>query len=93
MVKLLARCLAASGGGLVRRAESAGMGVFLSGESGGLQEWGGRGDTQEPEWVEMDMVSRRLSGLLSRVERLVLPRLPPRPEGLHPRVDTSPNWN
>merc|ERR1712117_444746 len=36
---------------LEKRAESGGMGVFLSGESGGVQPKGGRGETQEPEEV------------------------------------------
>ena len=71
-----------------KRAESGGMGVFLRGESGGVQlAKGGRGETQEPEEVEMDMISSLLSGLLSRVERLVLALVE---GGLEPLVE--PSW-
>ena len=69
---------------LEKRAESGGMGVFLSGESGGVWK-GGRGETQEPEDVEIDMISSLLSGLLSLVERLVLALV----EGLDPLVELS----
>ena len=69
---------------LEKRAESGGMGVFLSGESGGVWK-GGRGKTQEPEDVEIDMISSLLSGLLSLVERLVLALV----EGLDPLVELS----
>ena len=67
-----------------KRAESGGIGVFLRGESGGVQPKGGRGETQEPEEVEMDMISSLLSGLLSLVERLVLALV----EGLEPLVES-----
>ena len=69
---------------LEKRAESGGIGVFLSGESGGVLPKGGRGETQEPEEVEMDMISSLLSGLLSLVERLVLALV----EGLEPLVES-----
>ena len=69
---------------LEKRAESGGMGVFLSGESGGVQPKGGRGETQEPEEEEMDIISSLLSGLLSLVERLVLALV----EGLEPLVES-----
>ena len=69
---------------LEKRAESGGMGVFLRGESGGVHPKGGRGETQEPEEVEMDMISNLLSGLLSLVERLVLALV----EGLEPLVES-----
>ena len=46
---------------------------------------GGRGETQEPEDVEIDMISNLLSGLLSLVERLVLALV----EGLDPLVELS----
>merc|ERR1719370_1053454 len=82
--KLFTRCRVASGAGLEKRAESGGMGVFLSGESGGVQPKGGRGETQESEEVEMDIISSLLSGLLSLVERLVLALV----EGLEPLVES-----
>ena len=61
------------------------MGVFLTGESGGVQgKRGGRGETHDPEEVEMDMVSSRYSGLLSLVEMKVLE--------LEHRVLEEPHW-